>query len=553
MPTTVTASLAPASRFDAASCARAFEAELDFVMGALRRQGIRGTDTEDLAQDVFLVMCRRWSDYQQDRPLRPWLAGIAIHVAIKHRDRRRREVPLGDGEAADAAPLPDDRLASKRTHTLVVEAMERLPERHRTALAMHDLEGIAVKDLAAFWNIPLFTAYTRIRVARRAFAEAIAELQESAGGRQSKRSASSALAMHARQGGGKGEGELQGETRARIQKRLRALLAVPLERWPRPGADIWPPGCGPAWPWLAIGAAAGVAAALAAVLFVAWPARGRARATGEAPAIARATAPAVRRGPAPFVRIAPAPEFEAPSAPVPDGRAPSDLVGRWHLDDGRASARAADSSGRARDCVLRGFDLQRSWVRGRRRGALRFRRSARLDCPLPEEEHTPASELTVAAWIRPDRLIGRQAIAARGGGGRAEELFFFGLRDGDLRISSRTWLASITRPFPAAPNSWVHVAFTRSADGTIKLYASGAVLGTAKSRQRDPVRASGALRVGAGLDRPEGPRPGRNEEQFSGVIDELSLHDRALSEEEIAALRGGDGPAPSRAPAAAAP
>jgi hypothetical protein len=295
-----------------------------------------------------------------------------------------------------------------------------------------------------------------------------------------------------------------------------------------------------------------VALAVAAVLLVARSARPGARAAGEPPAIARATVPAVRRGPAPFVRIAPAPEFAAPSAPVPDGRAASDLAGRWRLDDGRGSARAADSSGQGRDCVLLGFDLQTSWVRGRQRGALRFRRSARLECPLPEGEHTPASELTVAAWIRPDRLIGRQAIAARRREGGAEELFFFGLRDSHLRISSRTWLASITRPFPALPNSWVHVAFTRAADGMIKLYANGAVLGTAKSRQRDPVRASGPLRVGAGLDRPEGPRPGRNEEQFSGAIDELSLHDRALSDEEVAALRGGAGPQASLTPSAAA-
>jgi RNA polymerase sigma-70 factor, ECF subfamily len=542
MSTTVTI-LASASRLDAASCAHAFEAELDFVMRVLRRQGIRPADAEDLAQDVFLVMCRRWSDYQQDRPLRPWLAGIAVHLAIKHRERRRREVALSDEEAADAAPPPDDRLATKRAHTLVLAAMERLPERHRTALAMHDLEGIAVKDLASFWRVPLFTAYTRIRVARRAFSDAIAELQAPTGRQPSRRAAMSALAMHAREGG---DGALDGNARARIQARVRALIALPRASWPKPEADIRPPGRAPAWPPLAIGGAVGVG--LAVVLFASGSARWSARPAARAPAVSRLTAPAVRRGVPPFVRPAAVPqpaEAPVPDAPVPsDGvrQAASGLVGQWRLDDGRGSARAADSSGRGRDCVLRGFDLETAWIGGRQKGALRFRRGARVECSLPEEEHTPASELTVAAWIRPDRLVGHQAIAARAREGAPGELFFFGFREGDLLVSSRTWLAHVTRPFPASPRTWVHVAFTRAADGTIKLYADGVALGRARSRQTDAVRASGPLRVGAGLDRPEGPRPGRNEQQFSGALDELSLYDRALSDEEVAALRAGDAP-----------
>src|SRR3954451_2557419 len=112
-------SSAPQAAPHAATCARAFEEELDYVYRSLRRLGVAPADAEDLAQDVFLVMWRRWADYQADRPLRPWLAGIALHVAQRHGRRRQREIPGADVDAPDdRAPL-EDQLAADHARRLV--------------------------------------------------------------------------------------------------------------------------------------------------------------------------------------------------------------------------------------------------------------------------------------------------------------------------------------------------------------------------------------------------------------------------------------------------
>jgi RNA polymerase sigma-70 factor (ECF subfamily) len=148
-----------------ASCVRAFERELDFVYRVLRRQGASPTDAEDLAQEVFLILWRRWDDYRQDRPLRPWLGAIAAHVAMKHWARRRREVPLASIEPPDGASLPDDDLASARARNLARQAIALLPERHRGAGHARD-RRIPAKDLAALWAVPLFTASHASALAR---------------------------------------------------------------------------------------------------------------------------------------------------------------------------------------------------------------------------------------------------------------------------------------------------------------------------------------------------------------------------------------------------
>jgi len=159
-----------------ADCARAFESELDFVFRTLRRLGVRGSDTEDLAQEVFLVVWRRWGEYDPTRSLRAWLAGIAVKVASSHHRRRpRRELPRIDVEATDHLPGPEDQLASSRTRALVLRGLDALSEKYRTVLVLHDLNELAVRDIAVALELPLFTVHTRLRRARLKLAKWLAE------------------------------------------------------------------------------------------------------------------------------------------------------------------------------------------------------------------------------------------------------------------------------------------------------------------------------------------------------------------------------------------
>ena len=155
------------------SCAGAFVAELGFVSRTLRRQGVTAHDAEDLAQDVFLVVCRRWADYDTSRPLRPWLAGIALRVAQDHLRRRWREVPTGYLEAEDGASPMEEHLAATRARARALRALASLPEKYRTPLVMHDLDDVSVQELAQALAIPAATAYTRLRRARSALAHAV--------------------------------------------------------------------------------------------------------------------------------------------------------------------------------------------------------------------------------------------------------------------------------------------------------------------------------------------------------------------------------------------
>ena len=158
-----------------ASCVRAFERELDFVYRVLRRRGrVRPTPR---------IWRRRSFSSCGDAGTTIGGIGRCGH-GWRHRGARGDEalgapaarVPLASSSPPDGASLPDDDLASARARDLARQAIALLPERHRTALVMHEIDEIPAKDLAALWRRCRCSPLTRIRVAREAFAKIATQL-----------------------------------------------------------------------------------------------------------------------------------------------------------------------------------------------------------------------------------------------------------------------------------------------------------------------------------------------------------------------------------------
>ena len=96
---------APQSASDDA-CLDAFQQQLNYVHRSFRRLGALSFDVEDLTQDLFLAFRRSWSEYDPNRPLRPYLFGFAFRIAAAHKRKRRREVAYGIVTVDDPGPGP---------------------------------------------------------------------------------------------------------------------------------------------------------------------------------------------------------------------------------------------------------------------------------------------------------------------------------------------------------------------------------------------------------------------------------------------------------------
>jgi RNA polymerase sigma-70 factor (ECF subfamily) len=156
-----------------------FLAESSYVFCSLRRLGVPERDLEDLTHDVFMTVYRRLDDYDSSRPLRPWLFGIAFRTAWRYRDlaRHRREVAGDAQHFADEAPAADEQLATQQARRLLMQALDSIDLDQRAVFVMHEIEGHSMPEVATALEIPLNTAYSRLRLARERMRAALTRLR----------------------------------------------------------------------------------------------------------------------------------------------------------------------------------------------------------------------------------------------------------------------------------------------------------------------------------------------------------------------------------------
>ena len=519
----------------------AFSDNFDYLCRLLRRLGVRADDVEDLAQEVFVVMCRRWSEYQPQRSLRAWLAGIAFNTAQKYFARVWRERPTEGIDLPDLGPQPDERLQAARARQLVQQALDDLSVRDRAVLSLRELDDLSMHEVADVLQVPLFTAYTRLRRARTRFAAAVNRLERV---RTEPLSAASALALE-RQAAPSSPEEIR-----RAVERALSLVRGLIPTAPPPQARMRdtsesnpvrpaprPSRLGP----LGVGLAGAVVVAVGGLLLsitsgdpkvAAMPVTGTGTAaTAGAPARLAAATRAGRD------RLA-LPVFVRQPVPPLVATLGQGMTGYWRLDEAPGSELARDLSPAQRDCVLHEVDAEGGWQAGAVGGGLDVGRGW-LQCSQPAIVARAGTETTVAAWVKATGFpsIGYAALVARQLGEDNRDYFFLGLLGRRLVVSGRYWGVGLTanRELPRA--EWVHAAFTRAADGTLRLYQDGVLVAMKRRVIKDrPQLIDTPLTIGSDLNGPANTRRGQ---QLRGAVDEVLIYDRALPPEQIAALAAG--------------
>ena len=152
-----------------------YDEHFDYIWRLLRRFGARERDQEDLAHDVFVAVHRSLERYDQARPLRPWLFGIAFRVVSDYRRKAsfEREVPVDEHPTASSAPQAIAHLEAVERRALVQHGLERLPLEQRAVFVMHEMEGVAVVEIARALGISDNTCYSRLRLARERFTKSV--------------------------------------------------------------------------------------------------------------------------------------------------------------------------------------------------------------------------------------------------------------------------------------------------------------------------------------------------------------------------------------------
>jgi RNA polymerase sigma-70 factor (ECF subfamily) len=129
-------------------------------------------------QEIFVKGYRGLANFRVDSGFYTWLYRIAVRHCIDFRRRKLRHgetLPL-DGETlgevgfepADTAPTsnPERMLLSRTLSDAIHKGLEGLAEPFRSAVILHDIEGLAQDEIARVMQCPLGTVKSRIQRGR---------------------------------------------------------------------------------------------------------------------------------------------------------------------------------------------------------------------------------------------------------------------------------------------------------------------------------------------------------------------------------------------------
>lgn len=160
-----------------------FAQQVRYLWYTLRRLGVREGDLEDVAHEVMLRVHAQLSHHDPDKPIRPWIFGLALGAAANYRRlaRHRTELCATPPEACDPSVGAEELLMAQEHRTVVQQALLQVPLHHRAVLILHDMDETSVPEIASALGIGSNTAYSRLRLGRETFRRALEQLMARGG------------------------------------------------------------------------------------------------------------------------------------------------------------------------------------------------------------------------------------------------------------------------------------------------------------------------------------------------------------------------------------
>ena len=148
-----------------------FREHVAHVWRSLRALGVRDADVADASQQVFLVLNANLGRWDRSGSMRALMYGICLRVASDYRrkaHRRHERLFATPPEVASGAASPEERITQQRELAQLDEALGTLPEAQREVFVLFEIEELDMNEIAQAVGCPLFTAYSRLRAARKA-------------------------------------------------------------------------------------------------------------------------------------------------------------------------------------------------------------------------------------------------------------------------------------------------------------------------------------------------------------------------------------------------
>lgn len=161
----------------------------DFIWSSVRRHGVSEESADDVVQEVFIVIHTRLHTLEQPEALRSWIYGVVRRTVSGYRRTLRNKpaagAPLSSTtiEPPSLSPTPSELAEQSDQVKLLYSLLDEMEPAKREVFTLVELDELSAPEAATILQIPLNTAYSRLRAARQSFEAALARRQAGKGQR----------------------------------------------------------------------------------------------------------------------------------------------------------------------------------------------------------------------------------------------------------------------------------------------------------------------------------------------------------------------------------
>ena len=149
----------------------------DRIYSAVRNYVANPDDATDITQDAFVKAYCKLQSFDSSSAFYTWLYRIAVNTSIDYL-RKRKSRPTDSLEddkyteigfepaSTDVRTDPVKVATASEQNALLRSAIERLSDKLRSVLVLHDVEGLSQEEVAAILKVPVGTVKSRVSRAR---------------------------------------------------------------------------------------------------------------------------------------------------------------------------------------------------------------------------------------------------------------------------------------------------------------------------------------------------------------------------------------------------
>ena len=129
---------------------------------------------QDIAQEAFVKAFKNIEKFRGDSSFYTWIYRIAINTAKNFLSSKSRKSEIYDdeimelklSESAVTSENPENILEAEELRSLMMDAIQGLPDDIRTTLSLREFDGLSYEQIAEVQNCPIGTVRSRIHKGR---------------------------------------------------------------------------------------------------------------------------------------------------------------------------------------------------------------------------------------------------------------------------------------------------------------------------------------------------------------------------------------------------